>query len=33
VCRYIYQDKDIVYRGRLSKTDFGASVRCVKPID
>ena len=30
VCRYIYQDKDIVYRGRLSKTDFAASVRCVK---
>lgn len=30
VCRYIYQDKDIVYRGRLSKTDFAASVRCVR---
>lgn len=30
VCRYIYQDKDIVYRGRASKTDFAASVRCVR---
>lgn len=30
VCRYIYQDKDIVYRGRMSKTDFAASVRCVR---
>lgn len=30
VCRYIYHDKDIVYRGRMSKTDFAAMVRCVK---
>ena len=30
VCRYIYHDKDIVYRGRMSKTDFAASVRCVR---
>jgi len=30
ICRYIYQDKDIVYRGRMSKTDFVASVRCVR---
>lgn len=30
VCRYIYQDRDIVYRGRLSKKDFAASVRCVR---
>ena len=30
VCGYIYQDKDIVYRGRASKTDFAASVRCVR---
>ena len=30
ICRYIYQDKDILYRGRKSKTDFAASVRCVK---
>ena len=30
VCRYIYQNKDIVYRGRMSKTDFVASVRCVR---
>ena len=30
VCRYIYQNKDIVYRGRMSKTDFVAPVRCVR---
>lgn len=30
VCRYIYQDKDIVFRGEMSKTDFAASVRCVR---
>ena len=30
VCRYIFHDKDIVYRGRMSKTDFAAAVRCVK---
>ena len=30
VCRYIYHNKDIVYRGRMSKTDFGAMVRCVR---
>ncbi len=30
ICRYIYQDKDIVFRGRMSKTDFAASVRCVR---
>ena len=30
VCRYIYHDKDILYRGRMSKTDFAASVRCVR---
>lgn len=30
VCRYIYQSKDIVYRGKMSKTDFAASVRCVR---
>lgn len=30
ICRYIYQNKDIVYRGRMSKTDFVASVRCVR---
>lgn len=30
VCRYIYQDKDIAYYGRMSKTDFAASVRCVR---
>ena len=29
ICRYIYQNKDIVYRGRMSKTDFVAPVRCV----
>ena len=30
ICRYIYEDKDIVYRGRMSKTEFVAPVRCVK---
>lgn len=30
VCRYIYQNKDIVFRGRMSKTEFVASVRCVR---
>ncbi len=29
ICRYIYQNKDIVYRARMSKTDFVAPVRCV----
>ena len=29
VCRYIYHSKDIVYRGKMSKTEFAASVRCV----
>lgn len=30
VLRYIYQDKDVVYRGLMSTTDFAASVRCVR---
>ncbi|MBP5626093.1 MAG: hypothetical protein J6W98_04155 [Bacteroidales bacterium] len=30
VCRYISPNKDIVYRGQLSKSGFAASVRCVK---
>lgn len=30
VCRYIYQDKDILYRGLMSKTEFVAPVRCVR---
>jgi uncharacterized protein (TIGR02145 family) len=30
VCRYIYQNKDIVFRGRMSKTEFVAPVRCVR---
>ena len=30
ICRYIYEDKDIVYRGRMSKTEFVTSVRCVR---
>lgn len=30
VFRYIYADKDVVYYGGASKTDFAASVRCVK---
>lgn len=29
VCRYIYHSKDIVYRSKMSKTEFAASVRCV----
>lgn len=32
VCRYVFHNKDIVYRGRMSKTDFAASVRCVRDI-
>lgn len=32
VCRYVYHNKDIVYRGRMSKTEFAASVRCVRDI-
>lgn len=30
ICRYIFHSKDIVYRGKMSKTDFAASVRCVR---
>ncbi len=30
VCRYISEDRDIVYRGCFSKTEFAASVRCVR---
>jgi len=30
VSRYINESKDIVYRGSMSKTDFAASVRCVR---
>ena len=30
VARYLYEARDVVYRGRMSKTDFGASVRCVR---
>ena len=30
VCRYIYQSKDIVFRGLMSKTEFVAPVRCVR---
>lgn len=30
VLRYIYQDKDIVYRGAMSASDFAATVRCVR---
>lgn len=29
VCRYIFHNKDIVYRGKMSKTEFAASVRCI----
>lgn len=28
--RYIYEDRDIVYYGKASKTDFAASVRCIR---
>lgn len=30
VCRYINSDRDILYYGLQSKSDFAASVRCVK---
>lgn len=30
VARYLYEAQDVVYRGSMSKTDFGASVRCVR---
>ena len=30
VLRYIYQDKDIVYRALMSESDFGSTVRCVR---
>jgi len=30
VVRYIYQDKDILYRSTMLKDEFAASVRCVK---
>ncbi|MCR4824121.1 MAG: hypothetical protein K5849_02065 [Bacteroidales bacterium] len=33
ICRYIYHSKDIVYRGKMSKTGFAASVRCVLDMD
>jgi len=29
-CRYIFQNKDIVYRGWMSKSEFATTVRCVK---
>ena len=32
VCRYIFHNKDVVYRGRMSKTDFAATVRCVRDV-
>ena len=32
VCRYVFHKKDIVYRGRMSKTEFAATVRCVRDI-
>lgn len=28
--RYIYHDKDIVYYGKVSKSDFAANVRCIR---
>ena len=30
IVRYLYEARDVVYRGRMSKTDFGATVRCVR---
>lgn len=30
VVRYIYQDKDVVFRARMYKEEFAAPVRCVK---
>ena len=30
VCRYIYQNKDVVYRGLMPETEFAATVRCVR---
>lgn len=30
VVRYIYQDKDVVFRAQMYKDEFAASVRCVK---
>lgn len=30
VIRYIYQDKDILYRALMPKEEFAATVRCVK---
>ena len=32
VCRYIYHDQNVVYRGLMPKSDFAASVRCVKEL-
>lgn len=29
-CRYIYQDKDVVFYGLVSKTDVAMPVRCVR---
>ncbi len=30
VLRYMYEDVDVVYFGAVSKSEFGASVRCVR---
>ena len=30
VMRYIYHNKNVIYRGLMPKTDFAASVRCVR---
>ena len=30
VCRYFQESRDIVYRGKMSKTGFACPVRCVK---
>ena len=30
ICRYFQESRDIVYRGKMSKTGFACPVRCVK---
>ena len=32
VCRYLFHKQDVVFRGLMSKTEFAASVRCVRDI-
>lgn len=30
IARYIYEDQDLLFSGRFSKTDFAAPVRCIR---